>query len=323
MKTIAIEPLFGTSFFERLKELIENAKKRILIASAFLDRDVYHELMRLKTDLPIYTIVRDDSNFRPYKYSIVVPRNIYHGKVYIVDNTIIVGSHNLIGHSIRNEGEFSIMIIAESETIDALLFSILYNIFVRSSSIKLNYINENTTYLYNWGCPFCGQDIPDPFSIVECPWYGEGDAKYVSQSDCKSYDGEGSCKGCFAHQYPVTREFYFCDDRGCGLGIDPKYGKFIKHAINPPSNEYTKRAERLIEIFNGLCQYISPKSSAKMLRDLNLLGKVFIIDNIDRGVSDYLISLNFFKKMMVFFIEDFINSVSKYCEKKLDGDELY
>lgn len=318
MNTVAIEPLFGTSFFERFKELIEKAKKRILIASAFLDKDIYYELIKIKTDLPIYIIVRDDSSFKPSTNSIVIPNRIYHGKIYIVDNTIIVGSHNLIRHSVRNEGEFSIAITAESETIDALLFSILYNIFARSSNVKLN-INADTTYLYQWGCPFCGNDTPDPFSIIECPWYGNGDAKYVSEYDCESYGGDGSCKGCNPREHIINRDLYFCDDSGCGLGIDPGYGKFIKHAINPPSDEYVKKAKRLIEIFNGLCQYASPELSARVLKDLDLLGKVLIIDTVDRGVSDYLISLNFFKKMTISFVKDFINSINKIVKERLEN----
>ena len=154
MEVVPIKPLFGKSFFEELRNLVEKAKERILIASAFVDEGPYNEIAQTRpNDVSMYVFVRDDSNFKSFS-SIVLPSLIYHGKIYVIDNNIIVGSHNLINHSVKNEGEFSIMITAESQTIDALLFSILYNIFVKNSNAKLDYISADTPLLYQWGCPF-------------------------------------------------------------------------------------------------------------------------------------------------------------------------
>lgn len=323
MKAVSIKPLFGRSFFEELRNLVEKAKERILIASAFLEESPYTEIAQTRPDgVPMYVFVRNDSNFRPSSspYLIVLPHLTYHGKIYIIDNNIIVGSHNLTNHSVKNEGEFSIMITAESKTIDALLFSILYNIFVKNSNVKLDYISADTPLLYQWGCPFCGESTPDPFRIIECPGYGEGDAKYVSEYDCESYGDDGFCKACLHNEHIVNRELYFCDDSGCGLGIDPKYAKFIKHAVNPPSDEYVRKALRLVEIFNGICRYKSPEHSAKLLRDLDVLGKIFIVDTIERGISDYLISLNFFKERTLSFVEEFIETVEEHVKRALKGE---
>jgi hypothetical protein len=210
------------------------------------------------------------------------------------------------------------MITAESETIDALLFSILYNIFVRNSAVILNYINTNTPLLYQWDCPFCGNPTPDPFEIIECPMYGNDNAKYVSRYDCESYSGEGSCKFCSKDEFTVTHELYFCDDSGCGLGIDPQHGKFIRHAINPPSDEYIKKAMNLIEIFNGICRYSKPENAANLLRDLDMLGKISIINTLEKGISDYLISLNFFKKKTIYFVNEFISAIEDHVKRTLE-----
>lgn len=316
-----IKPLFGRFFFEELSSLVEKAKDRILIASAFLDKSPFEEIAQKRPDdVPMYVFVREDSNFEPQtSISIKLPSLIYHGKIYVIDNNIIVGSHNLINHSVKNEGEFSIMITAEPQTVDAFLFSILYNIFVKNSKDKLDYINADILLLYQWDCPFCGNPIPDPFEIIECPGYGEGEAKYVSKHDCESYGNDGFCKVCLHDEHLVNRELYFCDDSGCGLGIDPKHGKFIKHAVNPPSDEYVRKAWKLVEIFNGICKYVSPEHSAKLLKDLGMLGKIFIADTIERGISDYLISLNFFKERALFFVEEFIKTVEEHVKRTLKG----
>jgi len=287
MGMVKIEFLFGKTFFERLKELVEDAKKRILIASAFLDEEPYLELKKLRADLPIYTIVRDDSRYIPHgDTTIVIPSNLYHGKIYVVDDTLILGSHNLINHSLYNEGEASIAITADSETIDSILFNILYNVFVKSLNVEFS-IDRNTTELYfvdnELRCPFCGvlMDI-DPYGYVECPMYGDSRARYVYEAECSGYGDEGGCKYCFSDpeiRPPVNRELYLCID--CGLGIDPTHGKFAVHAIQMPSYEYEEKAKRLITLFNGLCLFKQPKLSAKMLHDLDLLGKVDQIVKLD------------------------------------------
>ncbi|WP_240703300.1 phospholipase D-like domain-containing protein [Thermococcus indicus] len=328
-----ISPPLGTEFFDMLQEQITNAKKRIFLGSAFLDSNIVSKLKNLKSpDVPMYVLLRDNNrpNRRLYIpaddpnnefYAIAVPARMYHGKLYVIDNIFVVGSHNLLTYSVtQNEGEFSLMLRGDYETVTTLLFNSLYSIFVKNSRTSLNFIDDKLGALYYWGeCPFCGTEIlSDPFSIIKCPdiMYGG----YVDEQECGDYH---ACKYCpynaGAPKEPYPRhEIYLCID-GCGFGVDFTSKELVfHHNINDKNLE--KTIWKFIELFNGLSTIKNEKIIAKMFRDLGFFGKIHTLDSV-RDVdifSEHFVSVTYFKNRLSDFLRAFVEFIEEDIEKTLD-----
>lgn len=303
MDILALKMLYGKDFWRELKHQVGQAEERIFIAPAFLKGGPYKELLScVPKDVPYYFLTRDDNPLKPNGI-LKVPRRRYHGKIFVIDNNLILGSHNLIPWSLANEGEFSILITTEYETVSVLLFETLFNIFVKNSDKNLRFIDQNISSLYVDECPFCGEMLADPLSIIECEPYGG----YVSKVDCESYEDDGSCKYCVEPEI-IDREILFCDDAGCGFGIDPKSLKLMLHAVNPPSKEYQEKVFRVIRLFNGLNRYLSPEQSFKLLWEMDLLG----IANLYGGVSPrYLVDVNILKSSISQLVKELNEDLKK------------
>ena len=304
MEILALKMLYGTEFWDELKHQVRRARERILIAPAFIHEEIYKELLSTSSkEVNVFFLTRDDNEFKP-EGSLIVPRRWYHAKIFVIDNNLILGSHNLIPTSIEREGECSIQITTEYETISQLLFEILFKIFVENSGTNLKFIDKNIAYLYWDDCPFCGENLSDPLSIRECPGYGG----YVSESDCESYGENGYCKYCVEPKV-VNREILFCDDRGCGLGVDTGNWEFVFHGINPPSEEYLKNVWRIIQLFNGISQVADPKQSNQFLHEMDLLGNAYLL-SAAVGPS-YLVDVNILKSSISRLIKEFEEDLKK------------
>lgn len=303
MEILALKTLYGKDFWSELKHQVAQAEERIFIAPAFIYEGPYKELLSIAPkDVPILCLTRDDNKFKPQDI-LTIPHDWYHGKIFVIDNNLILGSHNLIPSSIDREGEFSILITTEYETVSVLLFESLFKIFVKNSAKNLRFIDKNTSYLYVDECPFCGESLADPFSIRECAQYGG----YVSEVDCGSYGSEGSCKYCDEPEI-IDREIPFCDDAGCGLGIDTESQEFMLHAVNPPSKEYLENVWRVIQLFNGLNQFLNPEQSHRFLWGMDLLGMAHLYGGVDPSC---LVDINMLKSSVSRLIQEFNEDLKK------------
>ena len=249
MDTFDLQLICGVDFWIKLEDLLKNAKNRVFIFSAFVKESIYKKYMNM---IPknVYTIFMCREKENKYNFvpedAIVLSKDDFHGKVYLIDDTIIIGSQNLYEPKKLKEGEFSILMTSESSYISLFLYEVL-QVLIKGHDISIQPISDSFFDLYSVQCPFCGQ-TPTDSNVRQCRQYG---FNYVSDDDCDSYDGDGGCKYCNRDEEDLI-EAIFCDDSGCGFGISMEDKDFIMHAINPPSQNEVKAAENYIRLFHFL-----------------------------------------------------------------------
>lgn len=257
MNNIKLQLICGTEFWSILESLLKNAKKRVFIFSAYVKESTYKKYMNMiPNDVYRLFMCREkdkwkgkekENQFVPTDdYVVILSNEEFHGKVYLIDDTIIITSQNLTEAIKLREGEFGILIQSPSSYISLLLYKILQSI-IRGHNIPVEPVSDVFFELYSNCCPFCGQE-PTSDNIVQCQQYG---FNFVSKDDCDSYDNEGACKYCNRDEQDCI-DAVFCDDSGCGFGISTENKKFITHAINPPTPEEKNAAENYIRLFHFL-----------------------------------------------------------------------
>ncbi|MGE5343103.1 MAG: hypothetical protein ACM3SY_16640 [Candidatus Omnitrophota bacterium] len=256
MDEITLQFLYGSEFWEKFEELVKCAKKRIFFSTAYLKKETLEKYLKLvPKDVYQMTICRDDNNLynEPKANSLLVKNQYFHGKIYLIDDTIILGSQNL--YNAGKEGEFSVLLRLPYHDASTIFYQSLLKIIERER-VESEPVDERFFELYNEGfCPFCGNAFMGSEDASICPEYGEGHG-IVSFEDCKSYGDDGACKYCIDENRKNITECYFCDNSGCGFGIEIESKKLLFHAINPPEKEDKKKAFEFLRLFNFLSKQL-------------------------------------------------------------------
>jgi phosphatidylserine/phosphatidylglycerophosphate/cardiolipin synthase-like enzyme len=103
MKINKLRLLYGKEFWQELEELIKNSQERVFVISAYVNKDSYLWLQSLiPKNVFSLLLCREDSGYIP-DCALTVSKNSLHGKLYLVDDAIIIGSQNLANFG--KEGE--------------------------------------------------------------------------------------------------------------------------------------------------------------------------------------------------------------------------
>lgn len=268
MKELKLQFLYGREFWEKLEQLIRNAKERVFLVSAYIGKDTYPKYAcMIPKGIFNITICRDDSSYIPYG-ALKIKQAYFHGKIYLIDNVIIIGSQNL--NDAGKEGEFSTMIETDEFNSSLILYQALLKL-IEKEPILAEPVNAGFIELYENGCPFCGNEsIQEGLSLHTCPGYGGG---FVSDEDCASYGGEGACKYCLAENRHPIGEAICCDDSGCGLGISLDNYRLLRHSINPVNSSKEKLAKEYLRLFNFFVD--QGRDAIELFNKLGFVGQVF------------------------------------------------
>lgn len=269
-----IKLVFGGEFWDRLHNLSTNATKRIFLLSAYIGKKDWDTVYASKKpSVPVITMCRSDSSYKPKFDTFVIDKNLYHGKLYVVDNVVLVGSQNL--YNANKSGEFSVEFRADNEQEAALIaYQALLKTFENSFSSP-EPINNSFLEFYDDCCPFCGGIPADPHAITRCSEYGRN---FVSEEDCNSYEGEGACKYCIDENKNSLGECYVCDHSGCGFGIQVTTGKLMYHEFVEQNQSSLENAKKYLQLFN----YFSASDSDLSVKFFRLMGFTGNIFNIPK-----------------------------------------
>ena len=268
MKDLKLQFLYSREFWEKLELLITNAKERVFLVSAFIGEKTYKKYVSMiPKDVYNITICRSDSGYIP-KEALQILHDYFHGKIYLIDNTIIIGSQNL--YDAQKEGEFSTLIETDEFNSSLILYQALLKL-IEKEAVSAEPVHPDFLDFYGEGCPFCGNDnIQEDFSLHSCPGYGGG---FVSDEDCASYGGEGGCKYCLAeNRHPIGKAIC-CDDSGCGFGISLENYKLLHHSINPLAPIEANLAQEYLRLFNFFTA--QGRNAIELFNRLGFSGKVF------------------------------------------------
>lgn len=267
-----IKLVFGDEFWDRLNDLAKSAQKRIFLLSAYIGKRDWERVIASKqNDVPVATMCRSDSSFKPRVDTFVVNKKLYHGKLYVVDNVVLLGSQNL--YNANKKGEFSVEFHAVDETEASL---IAYQALLKTFEGVLPQpepVNQNFLEFYGSCCPFCGGPPVDPYSVIRCAEYGGG---FVSEEDCGSYGEEGACKYCIAENRINLGKCFVCDHSGCGFGIQVNTGKLMYHEFVEGNNLAINSAKKYIQLFNYFAK-TDPKFALKFFTMMGFTGNIFNI----------------------------------------------
>lgn len=267
-----IKLLYGTDFWDTLDILIKNANDRVFLASAYWgQKDYLHYKSIIPNNIFYYFLSRDDSGFIPNDRCIKIDNTLFHGKIYLIDNTIIIGSQNLYKPKKIKDGEYSVLFETDNFTSSLMLYQALLKI-AQQAGEEDEPINESFLNFYSDGCPFCGNMIADELSIIRCPEYGGG---FVSEEDCSSYQNEGACKYCIAENRENLGECLCCDHSGCGFGISINNLEFIYHTFGAPDKDKEERAREFLRLFNFISKYMNDTDLIDLYNKLGFIGKIF------------------------------------------------
>ena len=268
MQKLKLQFLYGKEFWDKLEQLLTNAQERVFLASAYIGQATYNKYIQIIPD-NVYrlTICRSDSGYIPGD-ALRINQNYFHGKLYLIDNTVIIGSQNL--YDANKEGEFSTLIETDSFNSSLILYQALLKL-IEKEPITAEPVNPEFIRLYENGCPFCGNSfVPDPISLHTCPGYG-GD--FVSDEDCESYAGDGFCKYCLPENRNPIGEAICCDDSGCGIGISLETYHLLYHAINPVTQDELTLAREYLRLFNFFQN--QGKDAVELFDILGFVGDVY------------------------------------------------
>ncbi|MFM2657703.1 phospholipase D-like domain-containing protein [Vibrio owensii] len=93
---MTIRLMYGAEFWDYIEGAIPLAKKHVFLLSAYTsDKDISN-IFQVMPLVPNLVMVRDDCPLsHHYPNLIFVNHGIYHAKVYVIDDTVIIGSQNL------------------------------------------------------------------------------------------------------------------------------------------------------------------------------------------------------------------------------------
>lgn len=308
-----IKLLYGIEFWHFLENAVKNSRRHVFIFSAFARQEDIDSLTSLiRAETPYLIIIRDDiSGMRVNQENIIyAPAGKFHAKLYIIDDTIIIGSQNIYKvvkmPLAEKTGELSVAFITK----DAV------NIIYQSLMIILkaeyeNYFSEkhieysnNYTELYDepyperlfWldlfkeyklesfldigseQCPSCGSYMnlkENEYPIIYCEQYNEK----ISSAEC----GEGNaCKYCYDGGYYLVEPQIIYTCRQCGFSV----GYNIEELNKSPYYSWhvlsffkqTNELQQFLKLYFYLIHNIGEYSANKLLKSLNILGNLSNLD---------------------------------------------
>lgn len=267
--TTKIKLLYGDEFWKELDERLPGAQKRVFLASAYMgERDYQRCASAVPSSVFFCAACRSDSGFKPPSKCLVIDQSLYHGKIYLIDNAVIIGSQNL--HNAGKSGEFSVLFQTDWLTSSLVLYQALLKV-AEQAGAEPEPVNPLFLQFYRQGCPFCGGNLAEPLSIYRCFGYGGG---FVSQEDCDSYQGEGACQYCFPEFKKSLGQCYCCDHSGCGFGVAIESRGLIYHEFGPPSELHANRARECLRLFNYVADRIGFES-IEFFETFGLTGHIF------------------------------------------------
>jgi len=280
MEYLNLQLLYGSEFWQKLDYLVSSAENRVFFISAFMKKDTY---LRYKSRVPddtfYFTMTRNErSNYIPDN-ALTINKDYFHGKLYLIDDKIIIGSQNLTDYG--KEGEFNILIDTDDFTASLIAYQAMIKT-IEELDIPIEPVNDGFLRFYEEECPFCGGLPTDPAAVHKCHPYGG----FVSEGDCYAYGDTGFCSYCFKDEYDKD-ESYFCDDTGCGIGIKIEDMSLIEHAINPPGEAGIDRAKDFIKLFNFISDKLEIEKTIRFFENLGFIGKVYEIKQ-ERPKLSYL-----------------------------------
>lgn len=93
---MSVELLYGIEFWNYLELAIPRARQHIFLLSAYAREDDINNLIKVMPDVPYLIVIRDDCKLQKENNNVIyVDKDIYHAKVYVIDNEIVIGSQNL------------------------------------------------------------------------------------------------------------------------------------------------------------------------------------------------------------------------------------
>lgn len=158
MDVFDLQLICGKDFWTKLETLLRNAQERVFIFSAYVKKDTYHKYMSMIPE-NVYKIFmcreKDTPTNRQFipTEAITLSKDEFHGKVYLIDDTIIIGSQNLYEPKVLKDGEFSILMKSESSYISLFLYEVLQAL-IKEHDIPIERISDNFFNLYSDCCPF-------------------------------------------------------------------------------------------------------------------------------------------------------------------------
>ena len=309
MKNMSLQFVYGSEFWATLEALITKSSKRIFLMSAYWGNDVYENIKAwFPAGVTRLMVSRIDSKFRPQE-AVLVSESNFHGKLYVIDDHVLIGSQNLNRAADVREGEFSVLFSTDTTSASTILYQALLK-SVEKESAGPEPAHATFVDIYNELCPFCGnREWVREDEVIKCVEYGQGSG-YVTKSECISYGDSGACKNCTAtnsdpcmgcyifgsdvcdencphdvHQKDTAHEkSYCCDSSGCGMGITED-GYLIHHAINAQDKAKVEKVKDFLRLYNVIAAKHGT-STPQIFKMLGLCG-CMLNANIDRDVYQF------------------------------------
>ncbi len=270
-----INLIFGDEFWKRLNDLSTNATKRIFLLSAYIGKVDWEKVVASTRDnVSVISMCRTDSSYRPTINTFLIDKDIYHGKLYVVDNVVLIGSKNLC--NANKNGEFSVEFCADSEDEASLIVYQALLKTIENSTSRHEPVDKAFLKFYeDDSCPFCGGNQAELDSIIECSEYG---GNFVSEDDCDSYGNEGACKYCIPENRHNLGTCYVCDHSGCGFGIQESSGKLLYHEFVEHDPLAIESAKKYLALFNYFAHQ-NPELAVEFFKLMGFTGDIFKISS--------------------------------------------
>jgi hypothetical protein len=267
-----INLVFGDEFWDRLNDLSKSATKRIFLLSAYMGKRDWDKVVASNNnDVPVISMCRTDSGFKPTTDTFLIDKNLYHGKLYVVDNVVLIGSQNL--YNANKNGEFSVEFGADTEH-EASLIAYQALLKTLEKTVPLpEPLNKEFLEFYEDCCPFCGGTPAEPNSIIRCAEYG---GNFVSEEDCGSYGEAGACKYCIPENRHSLGTCYVCDHFGCGFGIQVSSGSLMYQEFAEQNPLSIENAKNYLALFNYFAAQ-NPSLAVKFFKLMGFTGSIFNI----------------------------------------------
>lgn len=279
MRKLKLQFLYGQEFWDKLAELLPAAKERVFLLSAFIGETTYRKYSAM-IPAGVFQLTgcrSDNKNRHGIRYippgALIIDDHHFHGKIYLIDNTIIIGSQNL--YEANKEGEFSTLIETDEFNSSLILYQALLKIIEDTATVAEPVDPDFLTFYDDDCCPFCGNDfMPETTSLHKCPGYGFG---FVTDTECETYGDDGACKYCSPKLRDPVGDALCCDDSKCGLGISLDNYSLLYHAINPAEGRELDSAKDYLRLFN----YFKGRgfNAVEIFRRLGFVGKVYETHN--------------------------------------------
>lgn len=281
-----VKILYGNEFWDFLEKKLNTVRKRVFIASAFFDFNILKEISeKLPKNVTLGFMSRKDQIEKNIEelgsldrmFLLSVPEKTFHGKLFLFDNSVVIGSQNLYRpKSGVKEGEYSVLLDFEKSSFaTSIVYKSMFVILQQLYKEDIYAVDKKIINFYNLGtCPFCGGEIRGQSEVKWCPEYGG----VVTNWECVLYGEDGACKYC---RYREPEDFscepcYLCE--GCGLGVLIKDGSFVYNPFKYPDKEELKKAKGFLRFLTFLSENLLKGDLYTFCREMGFLGNIYRIE---------------------------------------------